>query len=104
LGLLSNIFFRSFDFEFLPDRRDVGKNVVVKSFFVSIGRPDSNLEIEIELNVDGDDEEELEAKVFSGRAFKKDLETPGSESSFSKIEIEPRSPNLKMELHYKGLF
>jgi len=87
----------------MPDSRDVGKRVVVKAFVVSIGRPDSNLELEMNVNVDESEEEVDEmSQFFAPKVFKSDLEMSGSNNLLSKIEIEPRSPNLKMELHYKG--
>ena len=105
-------FFRFFNFEFIPDGRDVGKRVVVEAFVVSIGRPDSS-NIELEMNVKvgggnesgGDDEmDEMTSQFFAPKVFKNDLEVKiVSTNRFSKIEIEPRSPNLKMELRYKGL-
>lgn len=69
---------------------------------MAIGSRDSNLELE--LNVDESDEEsdEMTTQFLAPKVLKSDLEICGSNNLFSKIEIEPRSPNLKMELRYKG--
>jgi hypothetical protein len=47
-------------------------------------------------------EEDLETEFFSRRCTVSDGDTSVSGHVFSAVEIEPRSPNLKMELQYKG--
>ena len=98
-----SFFSRSFDFEFIPDRLDVGKRVAVKTFVVAIGRQDADADLELEIDCfdDGDDDD-VRAEFSTGKVFLKDLDSLPLDAAFSKVEIEPRSPGLKMELHYKG--
>ena len=112
--------FRQFEFEFLPDGRDVGKQVVVEKVLVSIGSLDSKFCLELEMTLHDPTSCELEDEIETEFFFRKgpkfetsdvtdgmsdlDLDISGSGHSFSKVEIEPRSPNLKMELKYKGEF
>ena len=76
--------------------------MAVKTFVVSIGQPDSNLELEIDCLDDGDEADQIRAEFAFGKAFSKDLDSLTLDTAFSKVEIEPRSPSLKMELLYKG--
>jgi hypothetical protein len=93
--------------------------VVVEKVIVSLGRPDSNFLLDLEMTLhdptSSETEDEIETEFFFRKGPKftnspndvtdgkeTDLDIAGSGHSFSKVEIEPRNPNLKMELQYKG--